>query len=166
MRITQCQLAALPCQAQMEPCLSLTLGSLGQLSPFPGAQGAGREEICLPIILPPSHRPAAIPAHLPRAPGLCRSRCWLPALDSSLGLETQVLPLPGYMTPEASLLQELALSHSLICVFSRAGHRSIQPPNLNLISAPPLSSSVTWSLCLYMSTSSSMKWGGGWPWHL
>ena len=52
-RIALCQLAAPPCQAQMEPRLGLTQGSLGQLSPIPGAQGAGREKICFPVILSP-----------------------------------------------------------------------------------------------------------------
>lgn len=75
-KITQCQLAAPPCQVQMEPCLGLTQGSLGQLSPIPGAQGAGGEKICFPLILPPS--PGRLPslpwAAWPRALGVCRRR--------------------------------------------------------------------------------------------
>lgn len=75
-RITQCQLAAPPCQVQMEPCLGLTRGSLGQLSPIPGAQGAGGEKICFPLILPPS--PGWLPSlpwvAWPRALGVYRRR--------------------------------------------------------------------------------------------
>lgn len=80
-KITQCQLAAPPCQVQMEPCLDLTQGSLGQLSPIPGAQGAGGEKICFPLILLPlpagCHPCLGLPGQ-----GLWASAegaCWLPA---------------------------------------------------------------------------------------
>ena len=58
----------------MEPCLGLTQGSFGQLSPIPGAQGEGQEKICFPIILspPPGRLPSLPSVAWLRALGVCR----------------------------------------------------------------------------------------------
>lgn len=92
----------------MEPCLGLTQGSLGQLSPISGAQGAGGEKICFPVIL------LAVPGRLPsclelpgqgRALGVCRRR----VLAGCSGPESCVWG-PGFAFP---LLSEPTKPHPL-----------------------------------------------------
>lgn len=80
----------------MEPCLGLTQGSLGQLSPIPGVQGPGGEKICFSVILLalPGQLPSLPWVAWPRALGNCRRRM----LVGCFGPKTCVGG-PGFVSP-------------------------------------------------------------------
>lgn len=70
---------------------------LGQLSPIPGAQGAGGGKICfltIPLLSPAGCHPLSWPSTL----GICRRQEQTGCLDGCPGLEGRALPLSCWVT--------------------------------------------------------------------